>query len=60
MRLIVNAAALMLLATTSLAFAVDIAMPAKPPAAPVKPVSETLWGQRVTDNYRYMEALAGC
>jgi prolyl oligopeptidase len=29
----------------------------KPPAAPVKPVSETHWGQKVTDNYRYMEAL---
>jgi prolyl oligopeptidase len=28
----------------------------KPPAAPVKPVSETHWGQKVTDNYRYMEA----
>jgi prolyl oligopeptidase len=28
-----------------------------PPAAPVKPVVETLWGQKVTDNYRYMEAL---
>lgn len=27
------------------------------PAAPVKPVIETLWGQRVTDNYRYMEQL---
>lgn len=29
----------------------------KPPTAPVKPVSETLWGRTVTDNYRYMEAL---
>jgi prolyl oligopeptidase len=28
----------------------------KPPAAPVKPVSETHWGRKVTDNYRYMEA----
>lgn len=29
-----------------------------PPAtAPVKPVTETLWGIRVTDNYRYMEKL---
>src|ERR1700722_19838698 len=28
-----------------------------PPAAPVKPVVETLWGQKVTDDYRYMEAL---
>ena len=30
---------------------------AKPPAAPVKPVTETLFGRQVTDNYRYMEAL---
>jgi prolyl oligopeptidase len=29
----------------------------KPPAAPIKPVTETLWGRRVTDNYRYMEVL---
>jgi prolyl oligopeptidase len=29
----------------------------KPPLAPVKPVVETLWGRKVTDNYRYMEAL---
>ena len=29
----------------------------KPPAAPVKPVTETIWGQKVTDNYRYMEAM---
>jgi prolyl oligopeptidase len=28
----------------------------KPPAAPVKPVSETHWGRKVTDDYRYMEA----
>lgn len=29
----------------------------QPPAPPVKPVTETLWGQQVTDNYRYMEVL---
>ena len=28
-----------------------------PSAAPVKPVVETLWGRKITDNYRYMEAL---
>ena len=28
----------------------------KPAAAPVKPVVETLWGRKVTDDYRYMEA----
>ncbi|MBI1209932.1 MAG: prolyl oligopeptidase family serine peptidase [Alphaproteobacteria bacterium] len=30
---------------------------AKPPVAPVKPVTETFFGVKVTDNYRYMEAL---
>jgi len=30
---------------------------AGPPVAPVKPVTETLWGRKVTDDYRYMEAL---
>jgi prolyl oligopeptidase len=29
----------------------------KPPPAPVKPVVDTLWGRKVTDDYRYMEAL---
>jgi prolyl oligopeptidase len=29
----------------------------KPSAAPVVPVVETLFGRRITDNYRYMEAL---
>jgi prolyl oligopeptidase len=29
----------------------------KPAAAPVKPVVETLFGRKITDNYRYMEAL---
>ena len=33
------------------------AMETKPPAAPVKPVIESLWGRKVTDDYRYMEAL---
>lgn len=28
-----------------------------PTAAPIKPVTETLWGVKVTDNYRYMEKL---
>lgn len=31
--------------------------PPRPTPAPVKPVTETLWGKQVTDNYRYMEAL---
>ena len=43
------------------AAAADTPVPAgagkKPPPAPVKPVTETLWGRKVTDNYRYMEAL---
>lgn len=29
----------------------------RPPAAPVKPVTETLWGRKLTDDYRYMEKL---
>jgi hypothetical protein len=29
----------------------------RPPAAPVRPVAETLWGRKVTDDYRYMEKL---
>lgn len=29
----------------------------RPALPPVKPVTETLWGRQVTDNYRYMEAL---
>jgi len=29
----------------------------KPANAPAKPVTETMWGQHVTDTYRYMEAL---
>jgi prolyl oligopeptidase len=31
--------------------------PSRPALAPVKPVTETLWGKQVTDNYRYMESL---
>jgi prolyl oligopeptidase len=27
----------------------------KPTSAPVKPITETLWGRKVTDDYRYME-----
>ncbi len=33
-------------------------MMAKPPVAPVKPVTETLWGVKVTDDYRYMEDMS--
>jgi prolyl oligopeptidase len=29
----------------------------RPAAAPIRPVTETLWGRKVTDNYRYMEKL---
>jgi prolyl oligopeptidase len=29
----------------------------KPPAAPIRPVTENLWGHKVTDDYRYMEKL---
>lgn len=37
----------------SLAWSIDT----KPPAAQIKPVVETLWGRKITDDYRYMEAL---
>ena len=43
------------IAITSVSYAGSA--PVKPPAAPVKPVTEMLWGKQVTDNYRYMEAL---
>src|SRR5579871_1603226 len=31
--------------------------PVRPSSPPVKPVTEMIWGKRVTDNYRYMEGL---
>ena len=34
-----------------------IGVGAPPATAPIKPVTETLWGVKVTDNYRYMEKL---
>lgn len=34
-----------------------IGIAARPPTAPVKPVTETLWDLKVTDDYRYMEKL---
>ncbi len=34
-----------------------LGLASKPPVAPVKPVIETMFGTKVTDNYRYMEAL---
>jgi len=32
-------------------------LPPRPPAAPVKPVTETLFGTAITDPYRYMESM---
>ena len=53
-------AALVLMATAS-AQAADALAPAgigaPPPPPAVKPVTETIWGVPVTDNYRYMEDL---
>jgi prolyl oligopeptidase len=34
-----------------------VGITAKQPVAPVKPVTETMFGTKVTDNYRYMEAM---
>jgi prolyl oligopeptidase len=44
------------LALTAFAFAESASL-AQPPPPAVKPVTESLWGQTVTDNYRYMEKL---
>jgi prolyl oligopeptidase len=54
MRSRIVAAALASTAVASLAYA---AAPVKPPAAKVEPVTDTLFGRKVVDNYRYMEAL---
>jgi prolyl oligopeptidase len=48
-----SAALASVLAAPRLGFAE--AAPAGPPAAPVRPVTETLWGEQVTDPYRWME-----
>jgi prolyl oligopeptidase len=34
-----------------------LAADTKPPAAPIKPVVETLFGRKITEDYRYMESL---
>ena len=44
-----------LLASTSLQFQASAAPAARPAPPPVKPVTETHFGTKVTDNYRYME-----
>ncbi|HEV7159458.1 MAG TPA: prolyl oligopeptidase family serine peptidase [Caulobacteraceae bacterium] len=55
-----GAAALSLLAAAAAQAADPLAavgVGRQPPPPPVKPVTETLWGVPVTDNYRYMENL---
>ncbi|HEX4859593.1 MAG TPA: prolyl oligopeptidase family serine peptidase [Rhizomicrobium sp.] len=54
MRSRILAAALASVAVVSFAYA---AAPVKPPAAKVEPVTDTLFGKSIVDNYRYMEAL---
>ena len=54
MRSRIVAVALASTAVVSLAYA---AAPVKPPAAKVEPVTDTLFGRKVVDNYRYMETL---
>ena len=44
-----------LLASALAACAVAALAADKPANAPAMPVTETLWGEKVTDNYRYME-----
>lgn len=51
------AASAALILTTTLAIAADQAAPVQPPPLAPQPVTETLYGQSVTDNYRYMEKL---
>jgi prolyl oligopeptidase len=46
-----------LIATALLGSPAWPAVDTKPPAAAVKPVVETLGGRKITDDYRYMEAL---
>lgn len=50
-------AAAWLVSTAAFGAGTDSATASRPSPAPVKPVTETLWGKKVTDNYRYMEAL---
>jgi prolyl oligopeptidase len=50
-------AQLAFIATAALLSSLAWSVASKPPAAPVKPVIETLWGRKITDDYRYMEAL---
>lgn len=47
----------LLLAASALALSAAAFAGSQPSAPPVKPVTETFFGQSVTDNYRYMEAL---
>lgn len=58
-RLLIALACASCVATASLAsdpLAPD-GVASRPALPPVKPVTETLWGRQVTDDYRYMEAL---
>jgi len=61
MKLSVVAAAAVLALAAGAAVAADplapIGVGPAPAPAPATPVTETLWGGQVTDNYRYMEAL---
>lgn len=60
-RVAVSALVLAFVSTAAAAAGGDSLAPvgvgAPPATAPLKPVTETLWGVKVTDNYRYMEKL---
>jgi prolyl oligopeptidase len=45
-----------LFAAASTPYLAHAANPSGPPVAPVRPVTETLWGEKITDRYRWMES----
>lgn len=60
MRIIRAGIAVLMLTAVPFALAVSTPSPegaTQPPAPKAKPVTETLWGQKVTEDYRYMEEL---
>lgn len=57
MKVLILLAGAALAAGATLAIAADQTAPVQPPPPAPQPVTETLYGQTVTDNYRFMEKL---